>query len=392
MNVLLVISLASLIIFIGFLGDLAFKKLRFPDILVLLLIGYLIVFFLKTNEYLVLNEYMPLAATISLIIILFEGGLTLNLSSTRKILKDSVLMAISYYSVSFLLIYISLFLLKINDLSALLYASILSAPSVVIIISLINRSNMDDEKRHKYILYGTILDLISIIVTISIIQYYPITFNNLIKVVASIISVIILQSFIGVLAGILWTEILRKIGNIDLSYMLTLAYVLAIYSISSLLWNNGMITVIVIGLILANSNKIRNILGIKDFVVDENIMKFNREVSFFFRTIIFVSIGSMLYIAKINFHILLIISIILIIIYFVQILTTKFVENAIINRHFHYLMPRGLTQITMAILVYSSGYKNYDIIYVVTFIIIITNIITPLFIYFSKIKNILKNK
>ena len=392
MNVLLVISLASLIIFIGFLGDLAFKKLRFPDILVLLLIGYLIVFFLKTNEYLVLNEYMPLAATISLIIILFEGGLTLNLSSTRKILKDSVLMAISYYSVSFLLIYISLFLLKINDLSALLYASILSAPSVVIIISLINRSNMDDEKRHKYILYGTILDLISIIVTISIIQYYPITFNNLIKVVASIISVVILQSFIGVLAGILWTEILRKIGNIDLSYMLTLAYVLAIYSISSLLWNNGMITVIVIGLILANSNKIRNILGIKDFVVDENIMKFNREVSFFFRTIIFVSIGSMLYIAKINFHILLIISIILIIIYFVQILTTKFVENAIINRHFHYLMPRGLTQITMAILVYSSGYKNYDIIYVVTFIIIITNIITPLFIYFSKIKNILKNK
>ncbi|MGC9166268.1 MAG: cation:proton antiporter [Thermoplasmata archaeon] len=392
MNVLLVISLASLIIFIGFLGDLAFKKLRFPDILVLLLIGYLIVFFLKTNEYLVLNEYMPLAATISLIIILFEGGLTLNISSTRKILKDSILMAISYYSVSFLLIYISLYLLKINDLSEFLYASILSSPSVAIVISLVNRSNMDDEKRHKYILYATILDLISIIVTISILQYYPITFNNLIKVVASIISVIIIQSFIGGLAGILWTEILRKIGNIDLSYMLTLAYVLAIYSISSLLWSNGMITVIVIGLILANSNKIRNILGINNFDVDDNIMRFNREVSFFFRTIIFVSIGSMLYIARINFHLLLIILIILVIIYVVQILTTKFVENSILNRHFHYLMPRGLTQITMAILAYSSGYKNYDIIYVVTFVIIITNIITPLFIYFSKIKNILKNK
>ena len=392
MNVTLIIAIASLIIFLGFLGDFAFRKLRFPDILVLIFIGYLIVFLFKTDEYKILNEYIPLAATISLIIILFEGGLTLDLSKTKEILKDSLLMAIAFYTVSFTLIYTVLYFIGTAPIFSLLYASILSAPSVAIVIPMINRSNVDENRRHKYIMYATLLDLISIVITISIIQFYPITINNFLKVIASLISSIILQIFIGALAGILWTEILKKIGNMDLSYMLTLAYVLAIYVFSDILWNNGMISVITIGLVLANSEKIRNIVGMEVFAIDENLKRFNREVSFFFRTIIFVSIGTMLYIAKINIHIIIILITIISIIYIVQILTVKFVENQKLYRHIHYIMPRGLTQIVLGIFAVSSPYGNIEILYIITFVIIITNIITSLFIYLAKLNSVLRKK
>jgi len=124
-----VISIVSFIIIVGYLGEYAFLKFKFPDIFILMLIGFFISFFMKLNVNFILYNYMPVAATISLIIILFEGGVSLDLSTIRNVIKESSLMAFLYYSLSLFFITVLLhWVFGINFSISLMYGAILSAP------------------------------------------------------------------------------------------------------------------------------------------------------------------------------------------------------------------------------------------------------------------------
>lgn len=91
MDIFTIIILVSFIIFVGYLGDYAFIKFKFPDVLILIIIGYLITFLLRLDLNTILYSYLPIATTISLIIILFEGGISLHISLIRDVLKKAVI-------------------------------------------------------------------------------------------------------------------------------------------------------------------------------------------------------------------------------------------------------------------------------------------------------------
>lgn len=385
MDILSIIVIVSFIIFAGYLGELGFIKFRFPDILILMLIGYLITSLLRLNVNTILYSYLPLAATISLIIILFEGGVSLKISMITDVLKKSISMAFTYYFITFFLITILIyFAFGINFSISILYASILSAPSVAIVIPLINRSNIEEKRRHLYIVYVTILDLLSIVVTISLLNYFPINTSALLPVTISLLTNIFAQTFFGFLAGIFWIELLRKIERVELSYMLTLGFLLAIYSLSYLMWKNGMITAMVFGIVLGNNSSFRRLLKLKEYTIDENIFRFNKEVVFFMRTLIFVAIGSIL-IITFNLNTFILIISIIIIIYVSQMIVSRIWEGLAFDRYSNYIMPRGLTQIVLGILTITTIYSiGEQFLQYVSYVVIISNIISAIIIYIKK--------
>ncbi|MDP8011427.1 MAG: cation:proton antiporter [Thermoplasmata archaeon] len=386
MNTLEIIVLVSFIIIVGYLGEYAFLKFRFPDILVLIFIGFLISFFLKLNVQSIIYNYMPVAATISLIIILFEGGVSLDILTLKNVIKESVLMSIINYFTLFILITLSLtYLLNINTSISMLYGSILAAPSVAIVIPMINRSSLDERIRHLYILDATIMDLLSIVVTVSIIEYYPVSLLTVIPITESLLTNIFAQIFLGLIAGIFWVELLRKIGRVELSYMLTLGYLFLIYALSYFLWKNGMITAIVFGIVLGNNLIFRKLLNLKNYAIDENIFKFNKEVVFFMRTVIFVAIGSIFIIHKFNWEILYYLILNIALIYIVQIFVNLLIFKKVPDRFTNYLIPRGLTQVVLGIFVLVSiSTISITFIQNISLIVIITNIITSAILYIKK--------
>lgn len=386
MDTFTIITLVSFIIIVGYIGEYAFLKFKFPDILVLMLIGYLITFFMKLNVIYILNNYMPVAATISLIIILFEGGVSLHLSNIRDVLKKSIFMAFVYYSISLALITLVLFFIfNINFSLSLLYGAILSAPSVAIVIPLINRSGMEEKRRHLYIVSTTILDLLSIVVTISLVEYYPVTMMTILPVTEALLTNIFAQLFFGLLSGIFWIEMLRKIERVELSYMLTLGFLFFIYAFSYLLWKNGMITAIAFGIVLGNNVIFRKLLRLKEYSIDENIFKFNKEVVFFMRTAIFVAIGSIFIFNNFKMNVIYYVTSIIIIIYLIQIFVDYLTEKRLPDKYMHYMMPRGLTQIVLGILVLSS-INTISLVFIqnISMVVIITNLISSIILYIRK--------
>jgi len=386
MDTFTVISIVSFIIIVGYLGEYAFLKFKFPDILILMLIGFFISFFMKLNVNFILYNYMPVAATISLIIILFEGGVSLDLSTIRNVIKESSFMAFLYYSLSLFFITVLLYwVFGINFSISLMYGAILSAPSVAIVIPLINRSGMNERIRHLYIVNTTILDLLSIVITISLVQYYPITIMTILPVTEALVTNIFAQLLLGIFTGIFWIELLRKIERVELSYMLTLGFLFLIYAFSYLMWKNGMITAITFGIVLGNNIIFRKLLNLKEYTIDENIFKFNKEVVFFMRTAIFVAIGSIFIFHNFNINTLFFIIAIIVVIYIVQLVVYYLAERKIPDKYINYLMPRGLTQIVLGIIVITSiSTIQISFIENISLVVIITNIISAIMIYMKR--------
>ncbi|MEM4314542.1 MAG: hypothetical protein QXM39_04595, partial [Thermoplasmata archaeon] len=217
-----------------------------------------------------------------------------------------------------------------------------------------------------------------------LIEYFPLSINTILPVTISLITNVFAQTFFGFLSGIFWIELLRKIEKVELSYMLTLGFLFAIYALSDLLWKNGMISSVVFGIVLGNNIIFRKWLKLKDYTIDENIFKFNKEVVFFMRTVIFVAVGS-IFIISFNFKMVLIVISILIIIYLMQILVHYIFEKSIPDKYVNYIMPRGLTQIVLGIFAITTIKSlTIDFIQVISFVVIITNLISAIIIYIKK--------
>lgn len=87
----------GVMVFLSHFLSMEFRKTNIPDVLVLMVVGILIgpVFGIITPED--FGKVGPVIATIALVVILFEGGTSLNLEVLGKSLKTTGLLAFSCF-------------------------------------------------------------------------------------------------------------------------------------------------------------------------------------------------------------------------------------------------------------------------------------------------------
>jgi len=99
---------------------------------------------------------------------------------------------------------------------------------------------------------------------------------------------------IGVISGLLWLSVLRKVTKEPYAYMLTFAVVFLAYSVSEYLGGNGALSSLLFGIVLGNEKDILKILHrekASSVVIDAGLRRFEEEVAFFIRSFFFVYLG-----------------------------------------------------------------------------------------------------
>jgi len=87
----LIILFVGLLVFIAHAFVALFKKTKIPDVLLLIIIGLIlgpVLNIVKTDDF---GKVGPIFSAIALIIILFEGGLELNIKHIKEIIKFNYL-------------------------------------------------------------------------------------------------------------------------------------------------------------------------------------------------------------------------------------------------------------------------------------------------------------
>ena len=372
-----IFTLIGITILLGYACSIIFKKTQIPDVIWLLLFGFLIGPMFNLIDRTIFISIAPLLASFALLIILFDAGLEMNLYNVIKQFPRSILLSVVGISLTILSIaFVSTFLFNFDWLRALLLGSIIGGPSSAIVISILKKLNIRDDVRTILDLESIFTDPIDVVLTIALVQIYISTLPFY-SIIGSIVGAFSIGAVIGFIAGIVWLFLLNKIKD-SFDYILTLAILLLIYTFVESISGSGAIASLTFGIVLGSGKIISKALKFKRSVsLSPSLKKFHEEITFFVKSFFFVTMGI---IVSINSNFILQGIIITIIVALFRILavaisTYKMDLTPLEINIMRVTIPQGLATAVMAYIPLIYGIKDGEIFLNIAFIVIIATIV-----------------
>ncbi|MGC8618597.1 MAG: cation:proton antiporter [Thermoplasmata archaeon] len=284
--------LLAVIMLLGFVGEIAFRKKRIPDMLLLLLIGIVIHYtgIIPAVYLSIMKDLLGFVGTIALIFIVFGGVLKLDLEKFGSSVPKGIAMASAdLIFVIGILTPLLYFFFKIPFIDSLLLATILSETSVTFIVPLIARVNLDESIKHTVeveTIMNSIMNIIVVLLILSVInQQFTIT-----GMAGYLFGSISESLVLGGVVGIVWLVVLRQ-ALTPHYYIATIAILLALWGVSDYLGASAILTVFLFSVIITNSVPVSKIIKISGSINNESLTYFNQEITFFVLTLFYVYIG-----------------------------------------------------------------------------------------------------
>ena len=307
-EVISVLLAAGLILFFGAFAEFIFKKFSIPDVLFLIILGFVI----GPN---VLNyvgpktviSLAPIFTTFTLLFLLFDGAFNIHLSSLIREFSNSVVLTLFNFLISTVVVLTVMKLVGFSWAISLLTAFLLGGVSSSFVIPILKQVNISEKLYSLLTLESALTDVFCIVFSLTVLEVIKrggFGFQNIFSQLASLFAV---ASLIGLIGGVFWIVLVTKIFK-EPHYMLTIAYLLLIYVLTEFLNGNGAIAALFFGLMLNNSRTLTSILkGIQSKKAKEkkkalkgelgvNVIApseafFYHQISFFLKTFFFVYVG-----------------------------------------------------------------------------------------------------
>lgn len=286
----------ALILILGQVFSATFEKTRVPDALPLMLIGILVGPILHFVEPASFGKVDKIFTEIVLIIVMFHSGAGLRLSSLRESLAQGVnFTVIAILGVIFSTYIISHFVLGFPPLYAIILGSIIADNSLIVVAPLLKKLSISSNMKTILIIEGSVNKIINVILVLALLSMsLQANFS------AGVIFKRIFYSFsvafiIGVVAGIFWAIILKKIRELENANSLSFAFILLVYSLCAILKSEGAIGVLIFGFTIGNIRVFsklweeRIVFEAQPFKLEEK--SFFLEVEYILKTLFFVYIG-----------------------------------------------------------------------------------------------------
>lgn len=369
---------AAIIIILGFLGEEFFNRTSIPDSILLLLFGVLLgpVFQLFAHDELL--AITPYFAALALIIILFDGGLNMDIREAVKNSPRALILAIIGWILNVIVTAaFTKVILGWRLLDGLLLGSIVGGGSSIIVIALIRKLKVTEKIETVLSLESILTDVLC---TVGAFTAINILLSGEVSIGAALGSVGIafgVGILVGLGFGVAWLVILERIKGKPNAYMLTLAMLFLTYVVATNLNGNGALSALFFGLIIGNSRPIAKQLKFRTTIsIDNNVRDFHSQISFLIRSFFFVFTGLLFSFSSyfsVFFGLLLSVTFLGIRFVVVKIAAVKSELHEYENL-MTIMFPRGLAAAVLASLPLTMLGSSYQIFPEIAFIVIITTI------------------
>lgn len=274
-----------------------FSRKRVPDLLLLLIIGIIIgpVFKIVTPED--LGGFGQVFSTLTLVIILFEGGSELSLSNIRTSFKDMIgLTLVSYFLIMIVFGILGHYILQLPWATSFFMSAVLGGAAEAIVIPLTKHLKISENSKATLVLETSFSTVVCFIISLALFNAVKSQQFEIGKTIGNIISSFVLAGIIGFAGAVFWAIVLQKIRTVKNSTFTTPAFVFIIYGINSILGFSGEIAALTFGITLTNIDAVYNSIFKKLFKNKPNSLNYNErmlfsEMAFLLRTFVFVYIG-----------------------------------------------------------------------------------------------------
>jgi len=384
------------IIALGFIGNLFFERTRIPDIILLISTGFILGPLTRIVPVETVRPFMPAFGAMALTIILFEGGLDLNLQKTLAQAWKALILAFLSFAVSMFVIYYALTIgLNISGRYGWALSAALACTSAPIVIPLIARLVPTSPMRPMLAVESALSDALSVIVVLTLIELkgLPLSGSALLH---SLSRSLFIGGVVASLAGLLWLWALSRLYSQKYYYLLTLGFVFLMMGAVEHVHGSGAVAVLTFGIVLANGQTLMSVLGLSwrerlsklfrngQIELHPRITESHSEISFLVRTFFFIYLGVIFRWPGNDFRLwltILLVSIAIVISREVSVQLLGWIARISARNRtlLTAMLPRGLaTAVLTAILVLDRAQLGGPPEALATFTIVITNIWTTL--------------
>ena len=368
---------AGVVIFLGVAGEAFFKKTGIPDVAFLMILGVIIGPVLGIIQAEAVIQVVPYFAALALIIIMFDGGLNLDIKRIVKTAHYSFTLAIIGFILSVIIISLAThYVLEWTWLESILLASIVGGSSSAIVFGLVRNIRISEETKSILSFESAVTDILATIIAFILFEAVLAGHFDLQTLQETIGRAVVVGLVLGFGVGIPWMYISTKFGNAQHAYMLTLAILFVLFFLANSFGESGALTALVFGLMIGNKKHLSKILRFKVPKIERDDPTHN-QLTFLVRSFFFVFVGLMATFGQIEYVIFGVV--VTIAVYVGRMSLVK----AVLRKGFSKLdksvtksmIPRGLAAAVLATYPITMGLPNAELYPQMIFFIILSSVI-----------------
>ena len=368
---------AGVVIFLGVAGEAFFKKTGIPDVAFLMVLGVIIGPVLGIIQAETVIQVVPYFAALALIIIMFDGGLNLDIKHIVKTAHFSFTLAILGFVLSVVIISVAThYALGWLWLESILLASIVGGSSSVIVFGLVRNIKISEETKSMLSFESALTDILATIIAFILFEAVLLAHFDLQTLQETLGRAVVVGLVLGFGVGIPWMYVSTKLGNAQHAYMLTLGILFVLFFLANSFGESGALTALVFGLMLGNKHHLSRILKFKLPKIEMDDPTHN-QLTFLVRSFFFVFVGLMASFGRIEyivFGILITVAVYFGRTFIVKLtLTQRFskLDKSVTNS----MIPRGLAAAVLATFPVTMGLPNAEAYTEIIFFIILSSVI-----------------
>jgi cell volume regulation protein A len=274
------------LLLLAFAANRLFRITRIPDLVVLLVAGLVLGPVLKWVNPDQFRTFTQLLGSLALILILFEGGMELNLREGLRHFPGGVLLAFLGYGLAFGAVAATAhWSLLLPWRSALLLGGVFGCTSSTVIMPVLQQLKVRDAVRVTLLLESALGDVIGVLVVSSLMNTdsQGTKFAGFMSGFARDAGIAVA---VGIAVGVIWWWLWPRIAPQKFSNTVSVGVVLGIYATTHALGGSGLLAVLAFGLMLGN-------LPSRGDMAQEEVqfLSFHSELSFLVRSFFFVLLG-----------------------------------------------------------------------------------------------------
>jgi potassium/hydrogen antiporter len=321
--------------------------------------------------------------TITLVIILFEGGLTLRFETLKNAIRGTTALTMINFFVTMVVVgLIGWVVFGLNPIAGFMLGAILGGTSSAVVIPMVQQLRIKEDTKTILVLESAVSDVLCIIFALALLETFHVEEVKIGLVLGKIISSFTLAAVMGWIGALVWSILLNKVRTIRNTIFTTPAFVFIIFGIAEMLGYSGAISALAFGITLANI-EIFNISLLKKYVADKPITLnetekvFFGEIVFLLKTFFFIYIGLSI---QLNNLWALVMGLILSIVIFsfrvpvVKLSIRKPLPTFDLTM-ISVMVPKGLAAAVLASLPFQQGIEGGELIRDITYAVILISIV-----------------
>jgi NhaP-type Na+/H+ or K+/H+ antiporter len=293
----LVVMFVGILVFLAHLFSALFERTRVPDVLFLMLVGVVIGPIFRVVSPDDFGKVGHVFTTIALAVILFEGGLELDLNSMRTSLRSTAVITFLSYLIALIFTTTATFSLTgFSLISSLYVGAVLAGPAPALVIPLVRQLRLSPRPKTVLVLESAFGEALCVLFSLAVVESLKLGELRVGRQLGTLISSFLLAIVLGVAGGFLWSIALNKIRELQHAMFLTPAVVLLLFGLTSFLGFSGPVTALAFGITIGNAEMLQfrmleRITPLIPIRHNETERAFFGEIVFLLKTFFFVYIG-----------------------------------------------------------------------------------------------------